>query len=278
MTVEKETANILAYFAGRPEVVTLFLFGTFATPREGRHSDIDLAVLLDPGKMHGRQFEDFRADYYRASPHFSLRSVDMVILNTAPSALKHEILRTGRILMDKDPCKRKRFTARALVEYFDYRFVEGIYFAALRKRLEESYGKPERDARRKIGRIEEHLRRIRAVPAKPVEAFREDTVSQDIILFNVTQAIQGCIDIAAHIIGDEAWGIPATQGATFEILGEKGVLSTELVQKLIAMSGFGGRIVHDYEHVDLDIVYAVWRSELPDIERFCLSVIEHFRL
>lgn len=117
-----------------------------------------------------------------------------------------------------------------------------------------------------------------AVPAKPVEVFREDTVSQDIILFNVTQAIQGCIDIAAHIIGDEAWGIPATQGVTFEILGEKGVLSTELVQKLIAMSGFRNRIVHDYEQVDLDIVYAVWRSELPDIERFCLSVIEHFRL
>ncbi|MCL5981598.1 MAG: DUF86 domain-containing protein [Firmicutes bacterium] len=82
--------------------------------------------------------------------------------------------------------------------------------------------------RRKISRIEEHLRRIRTIPLKPVEAFRKDTISQDVFLFNITQAIQSCIDIATHIISDEEWGMPGTQSETFEILAAKGVVSNEL--------------------------------------------------
>jgi len=132
--------------------------------------------------------------------------------------------------------------------------------------------------RRKISRIEEHLRRIRTIPLKPVEAFKKDTISQDVFLFNITQAIQSCIDIATHIISDEEWGMPGTQSETFEILAAKGVVSNELIQKLIAMSGFRNRIIHEYENLNIDIVYEVWRKGLPDIEKFCLAIIERFRL
>jgi len=132
--------------------------------------------------------------------------------------------------------------------------------------------------KRKISRIEEHLKRIGAIPLKPVEAFKKDTASQDIFLFNITQAIQGCTDIATHIVSDEGWGMPGTQSETFEILGEKGVVSEELVRKLIAMSGFRNRIVHEYEKLNIDIVHEVWRNGLSDIEKFCLSVIERFNL
>jgi len=74
--MKKELQNILAYFSKRREVVTLFLFGTFATPNERRHSDIDLAVLLDPWELKERNVEVFKDEYYRASPDFPLRSVD----------------------------------------------------------------------------------------------------------------------------------------------------------------------------------------------------------
>lgn len=139
-TIGKEMQNILAYFGKRNEVVTLFLFGTFTTPKEGHHSDIDLAVLLAPGEFNEQNYEVFKAEYYQATPDFSMRSVDIVILNTAPAYLKYEILKTGSILMDRNPEMRRFFTALTLQEYFDYKFMEEIYFEALKKRLREAHG------------------------------------------------------------------------------------------------------------------------------------------
>lgn len=111
-----------------------------------------------------------------------------------------------------------------------------------------------------------------------LEEFKKDTISQDVFLFNITQAIQNCIDIATHIVSDEGWGMPGTQSESFEILGEKDVISNELVQKLIAMSGFRNRIIHEYEKLNIDIVYEVWQKGLEDIEKFCISVVNRFKL
>jgi uncharacterized protein YutE (UPF0331/DUF86 family) len=130
--------------------------------------------------------------------------------------------------------------------------------------------------RRKISQIEEHLRRIRTLPPQSIETFKEDTVTQDVLLFNLTQAVQDCIDIATHIVSDEGWGMPGTQTEAFDILGEKGVISKEIVQKMAAMVGFRNRVIHEYEELNLDIVYDIWRKRLRDIEEFCLAVVERF--
>jgi len=132
--------------------------------------------------------------------------------------------------------------------------------------------------RRKIDRIEEHLRRIKAIPLMPLENFLKDTISQDVLLFNLIQAIQNCIDIATHVVSDEGWGMPGTQSETFEILGSKAVISKELVQKLIAMTGFRNRIIHEYEKLNINLVYAVWEEGTEDIEKFCLFIIDRFKL
>ena len=71
---------------------------------------------------------------------------------------------------------------------------------------------------RKLSLVEEHCRRIKGLPALTIEVFKKDTTVQDILLFNLTQAIQNCVDIATHIISDEGWGVPGTQSEIFYIL------------------------------------------------------------
>ena len=126
--------RILDYFSHRREVVALFLFGTFDTPQEREDSDIDIAVLIASDTIKVAR-EILKAEYYKASPGFSLRTVDIVILNTAPSFLKHRVLKTGRLLLDRDPDFRKEFTARAIQEYFDYKPIEETYFKRMKERL-----------------------------------------------------------------------------------------------------------------------------------------------
>lgn len=96
------------------------------------------------------------------------------------------------------------------------------------------------------------------------------------ILFNLTQAIQNCIDIAAHIVSDEGWGVPGTQREMFDILADKGFISKDFAERLISMVGFRNRVIHEYEKLNLDIVYKIWTERLVDIEGFGLAVVERF--
>ena len=135
----KDLQRIMDYFSQRPEVRTLFIFGTFDTPFEREDSDIDIAVLVNPA-ITMDALESLKNEYYSASAGFSLRCVDIIILNSAPSGLKHRILKTGRFVIDRDPGYRKHFTARSVQEYFDYRFIEDIYFDKMGKRLRKAAG------------------------------------------------------------------------------------------------------------------------------------------
>ena len=135
--MKMDIERIRGYFSHRREVSALFLFGSFDTPQEREESDIDIAVLLVPEEIPGRA-EALRTEYYAASPAFSLRSTDIVILNTAPTFLKYHVLKTGRLLLDRDPDSRKEFTARAIQEYFDYKPLEEIYFKGMKARLRKT--------------------------------------------------------------------------------------------------------------------------------------------
>ncbi len=137
--MRKELQRIMDYFSLRLEVMTLFIFGTFDTPFEREDSDIDIAVLVNP-VITKDVLESLKNEYYAASTGFSLKCIDIVILNSAPVPLKHRILKTGRIIIDRDTEYRKHITASAIQEYLDYSFIEDVYFDEMGKRLRRAAG------------------------------------------------------------------------------------------------------------------------------------------
>lgn len=72
--------------------------------------------------------------------------------------------------------------------------------------------------------------------------------------------------------------MPGSQADIFETLAQKKVITKPLAGKMIKMPGFRNRIVHEYEKIDLKIVYEVWRRNIGDIERFCKAVVLKFGL
>jgi predicted nucleotidyltransferase len=137
MEDDGELGRIIHYFKDRNEVSALYVFGSFGRDKKSRESDIDIAVLIDESKLKRKNFEFLRKKYYAASPAFSLRPVDIVILNTGTPFLKHQVLKTGRILFDRNRKLRVRFTERAITEYLDYKPIEDIYLKAVAKRFKE---------------------------------------------------------------------------------------------------------------------------------------------
>ncbi len=131
---------------------------------------------------------------------------------------------------------------------------------------------------RKISIIRHNLSRLKDRENVSLETFRNDLDTQDIVLHNLQLAIQGCIDIGSHVISDEGWGVAGSLNEIFYILRDKGVIKTEISEKIISMVGFRNILVHEYEEVNLDIVYNILHNHLNDINEYLLSVVNHFRL
>lgn len=131
---------------------------------------------------------------------------------------------------------------------------------------------------RKLQRVETYLNQVRLKKDPGFDAFKEDRDLQSIILFNLIQSIQTCIDMGSHIISDSEWGMPGSQAEIFETLALNKVITGSLAKKMIQMAGFRNRIVHEYEKIDLKIVHEVWRKHIKDIEKFCKAVVLRYKL
>lgn len=77
---------------------------------------------------------------------------------------------------------------------------------------------------KKLERIETYLKQIRQKKDPGVNLFSKDKDLQSIVLFNLIQLIQSCIDIGAYIISDSGWEAPATQADIFQILAENKII------------------------------------------------------
>jgi len=83
----------------------------------------------------------------------------------------------------------------------------------------------------KAGSIKRHLNRIAEKSNTDLQTFLKDLDRQESIIFNLQMAIQSCIDIAAHIISEEAFGVPGSTNEMFYLLQERGYLNDTITEK-----------------------------------------------
>lgn len=131
----RDIKRIIDYFKGRKEVSALYLFGSAAKGKQMEKSDIDIAVLVDETMLKEKTYERFKREYYAVSPWFSLRGVDIVILNTASVYLKYHILKTGRLLFDRNRRLKVEFTEKAITDYLDFKPIEDFFLKAVADRF-----------------------------------------------------------------------------------------------------------------------------------------------
>ena len=107
-------------FAAHHEVLEAYLFGSHARGDEAAHSDIDVAVYVDPALVPDSSFgyaAKLTADLVKT---LGSDTVDVVILNHAPPLLYHRVLRDGVRILTRDPAATTTREGRALSRYCDY--------------------------------------------------------------------------------------------------------------------------------------------------------------
>jgi len=129
----------------------------------------------------------------------------------------------------------------------------------------------------KINSIQRCLRRIKEITHLDPESIDHIDV-QEIVILNLQRAIQGAIDLAAHIVADEGLGVPQELRENFNLLAKKGILSNEIVKQLRKMVGFRNIVMHEYETIDIEVLKSILRNNLKDIEEFYASIIRYYKL
>ena len=107
--------------------------------------------------------------------------------------------------------------------------------------------------------------------ARP-EHIRDDVREERFIEHTLQLAIQAALDVASHIVSDEALGEPATNRELFALLARAGWLESPLASRLSAMAGLRNILVHGYDAVDLSIVEDVVRHRLGDLLEFVAAI------
>jgi uncharacterized protein YutE (UPF0331/DUF86 family) len=121
---------------------------------------------------------------------------------------------------------------------------------------------------RKLELLRHCVARVRAKRPPTAEALAADADLQDVLVLNLSRAVQVCVDIGAHLLAPAGGAPPATMGETFTRLGEAGLIDTALATRLRSAVGFRNIAVHNYEAIDWAIVWRLAGDPLGDFEAF----------
>jgi len=111
-------------FQSEPEVLAAWIFGSVAQDRAHSFSDVDFAVLLSPDaptRLDRFVLLDRLARKLGTVLGLSDQQVDVAALNDTGVVFQHQVLRTGKLIFERDRKACELFTWSVLRRYLDFR-------------------------------------------------------------------------------------------------------------------------------------------------------------
>lgn len=118
--VPKLIDKIAKYFDARPEVIAVYLFGSYARGREKERSDIDLGILIERDALPREN--DLRTTYLIDLARSLRKDLHIVIMNGAGEGIIAQIFKHGKCIFQRNSRSLALFrTARySMIAEFGY--------------------------------------------------------------------------------------------------------------------------------------------------------------
>jgi uncharacterized protein YutE (UPF0331/DUF86 family) len=123
---------------------------------------------------------------------------------------------------------------------------------------------------RKLTEMEDTLRRLREHLPTDYEDFSKDWVRQKVVERALQIMIEAMIDIGERLIALSGGSPAETSVAVMERLQVLGVIQS--ASRYGPMVRFRNFLVHQYEQVDLSILYGIVTKKLEDVESFAAEI------
>lgn len=124
----------------------------------------------------------------------------------------------------------------------------------------------------KLDSLRRCLARIAAKRPSCVAALEGDLDLQDVLVLNLSRAVQICVDLASHLLAERDLPAPGTMGEAFDQLAQAGVIEPALALRMKKAVGFRNIAVHAYDTINWHIVLAIATDGLHDLEDFARAV------
>ena len=120
----------------------------------------------------------------------------------------------------------------------------------------------------KLESLRRCIQRVSEKCPPTVEALFLDIDLQDILVLNLSRAVQLCVDIASHLIADLEIAPPETMGYAVDAIANAGIIESNLAARLKKAVGFRNIAIHNYEIIDWRIVHSIAQKHLNDFSDF----------
>lgn len=121
---------------------------------------------------------------------------------------------------------------------------------------------------RKLDSLARCIQRVSTRCPSSLEQLRADIDAQDVLVLNLSRAVQLCVDISLHGLASRQIALPDTMGQVFEVLADAELLPADLAARLRKSVGFPNLAVHSYDAVRWEIVFAIATEHLYDFKQF----------
>lgn len=156
---EEIDRRLREHLSGRADVAFAYLYGSRAKGTADEESDVDVAVHFgadthrEADERAGSAGRDGTIGRRKAALQLEGalerelgRPVQVVVLEDAPPGLAHNVLDTGRLVVNRDDGTRRRFFVDHCRRYFDTEHIRRIFDRYRQRRIEEgAFGGGERD-------------------------------------------------------------------------------------------------------------------------------------
>lgn len=128
--------DLKKYFSQQPDIIAVYIFGSFGTEYEHDFSDIDFAVIFNAGQITLR--DECKIEAY-LSKLLNREKIDLLNLNKAPVYLRYKAVTEGDLIYESDYIAHSDFLEKVYKWYLDYLPDHEVYQRDCEIALKEAY-------------------------------------------------------------------------------------------------------------------------------------------
>jgi len=238
--MRKKILLLKEYFKKEPLIILAFLFGSFASKREMKESDVDIAIYLKEKQK--------RAKIYRELCHILEREVDLIDLEEAPASLVSNIFKTGIPLAIKDERLYWELYLKMSNEAEDFlEFVENFW------KIKQGAKSLSKEAKERlmirIDFLKDEWEKVDKFKDLTLEEYSKNWEKRKIIERWAECIINALIDIAKIILASEKKSIPRSYEDALFDFGILIGLDKEMAEEFSGFATLRNILAHEYLEV-----------------------------
>lgn len=140
LTAKTIVQKIVELLSEQADIVALYLFGSQAQGKVHRESDVDVAILFANTLTPEALFDRLLSIGTMLELHLPL-PVDLIALNRAPIFLRFQVIKNGKLILERDRTERCLFQMHTMNAYYDAKpYLDYQRESMIRRIQEQGFG------------------------------------------------------------------------------------------------------------------------------------------